>query len=108
MLRLAEIIRSEEFDLSRCITHQSSLERSGGTLRKRFLPSKYRADVAVFLCWPIAQTLSAQSGTEKSQTLSAQLAGPNLFPLPWSHYTKLLAIKDENARQSTCCSFIGS
>lgn len=72
-----------------------------------------------YLAWPIAQTVSAQSPTNRplpepvilasstakdmpaqiGQTLSAQLA-PMMprFPLPWSHYVKLLAVQDLEAR----------
>jgi predicted nuclease of restriction endonuclease-like (RecB) superfamily len=55
----------------------------------------------------IVQTVSAQSPAgsepEKVQTLSAQFLGmpPSLtsqFPLPWSHYVRLLAVQDELAR----------
>lgn len=76
-----------------------------------------------FLSWPIQQTLSVESanitavstyeiqqtvsvelGTDQSiaQTLSAQsLPATNplpRFPLPWSHYIRLLSVKNENAR----------
>lgn len=75
-------------------------------------------------CWPISQTLSAKPspGTELaipqtasaksmvsiSATLSRKSPGDPLpllrtlaarFPLPWSHYVKLLTVKDENARR---------
>lgn len=75
-------------------------------------------------CWPISQTLSAKSlpGTELaisqiasaksmsriSATVSRILPEDTLgllhtlaarFPLPWSHYVKLLTVKDENARR---------
>jgi predicted nuclease of restriction endonuclease-like (RecB) superfamily len=59
----------------------------------------------------IVQTLSAQLvGGEKVQTASAPLAradrsaaqllawGAAAFPLPWSHYVRLLAVKNPNAR----------
>ncbi len=59
----------------------------------------------------IVQTLSAQSvGGEKVQMASAQLAradrsaaqllawGAAAFPLPWSHYVRLLGVKNPNAR----------
>lgn len=65
-----------------------------------------------YLGWPISQTVSAKflssPGSKRenqiAQTASAQLikaasetAHPN-FPLPWSHYTRLLAIKNTQAR----------
>lgn len=58
----------------------------------------------------IVQTLSAQSRAgEKVQTASAQLVraaspsdllkwGAAAFPLPWSHYVRLLAVKNPSAR----------
>ena len=61
-----------------------------------------------YLAWPISQTLSAksrsdksESGRTRSQTLSAAstleaIAGR--FPLSWSAYVRLLAIRDERAR----------
>ena len=72
-----------------------------------------------YLAWPIAQTVSAQSPPNRSlpepvalavskvgdpsaqivQPPSAQLS-PMMprFPLPWSHYVKLLAVHDPKAR----------
>jgi predicted nuclease of restriction endonuclease-like (RecB) superfamily len=72
-----------------------------------------------YLAWPIAQTVSAQSPSNRSlpepvtlavskvgdtsaqitQTPSAQLS-PIMpcFSLPWSHYVKLLAVQDPEAR----------
>jgi predicted nuclease of restriction endonuclease-like (RecB) superfamily len=58
-----------------------------------------------YLGWPIAQMPSAHSAgapptfavpavaSEKAQTPSA------LFPLPWSHYVRLLGVKNQNARK---------
>lgn len=40
---------------------------------------------------------SSVQGAEKVQTLSAQFAA-TAFPLPWSHYVALLAVKDVEAR----------
>lgn len=62
-----------------------------------------------YLGWPISQTLSAESRSsrsieshpEKSQTLSAEFQGTALrtrFPLPWSHYVRLLSVGDTEAR----------
>jgi predicted nuclease of restriction endonuclease-like (RecB) superfamily len=45
-----------------------------------------------YLAWPISQTLSA-----KSQA-AAVAASPPRFPLPWSHYVKLLTVKSPEAR----------
>lgn len=58
-----------------------------------------------YMSWSIAQTVSAQSGTDhrlaelqKAQTLSAQLTAAR-FPLPWSAYVRLLSVTSEQARK---------
>ena len=62
-----------------------------------------------FLAWSIPQTVSAElielGGTEDSQenpqTPSAKseaLARPSAFPLPWSHYVRLLSVNNRQAR----------
>ncbi|MBI3893462.1 MAG: DUF1016 domain-containing protein [Candidatus Wallbacteria bacterium] len=63
-----------------------------------------------YLTWQISQTPSAKSrqlpspgGRTNSQTPSAILAPPDTvqpprFPLPWSHYVRLLSVRNENAR----------
>jgi predicted nuclease of restriction endonuclease-like (RecB) superfamily len=62
-----------------------------------------------FLAWSIPQKVSAeltepdQSGDphEKPQTASAKSAGlarPSPFPLPWSHYVRLLSVHNRQAR----------
>jgi predicted nuclease of restriction endonuclease-like (RecB) superfamily len=57
---------------------------------------------AFYLAWPILQTPSTQSGKQEIlQTLSAESLLSNLaasFPLPWSAYVRLLALKNETAR----------
>ncbi|MST93686.1 MAG: DUF1016 family protein [Pedosphaera sp.] len=42
--------------------------------------------------WPIRQTLSAESSPSRHEALKAA------FPLPWSHYVRLMSVKDEPAR----------
>ena len=58
-----------------------------------------------YLCWPIAQTLSAESSTTlKEQELNTPSNTTTLselakrFPLPWSAYVRLLSIKNDSAR----------
>lgn len=52
-----------------------------------------------YLGWPIPQTVSAEFGEEGiRQTLSAEFSGPH-FPLPWSHYVRLLSVSDPRARE---------
>jgi len=59
--------------------------------------------------WASARTrwiAGAARGSHISQTTSAELVdasserGHSRFPLPWSHYTRLLAVRNENARCS--------
>jgi hypothetical protein len=58
-----------------------------------------------YLAFPCANTLSTPSielRRQKSQTPSGQLAVRNLsvrFPLPWSHYVRLLSVKNALARE---------
>ena len=54
----------------------------------------------------IGQTASDQSRAEKGQTPSGLFAAPNVisqlaprFPLPWSHYVRLLSVKKDDARR---------
>jgi predicted nuclease of restriction endonuclease-like (RecB) superfamily len=67
---------------------------------------------AFYLGWPISQASSAktlqspktESENHISQTVSAKLTGVpswpvhSPFPLPWSHYTRLLAVRNAQAR----------
>ncbi len=50
--------------------------------------------------WPIRQTVSAESGGTIRQTPSAGSLtyAARSFPLPWSHYVRLLAVKNADAR----------
>ncbi len=55
-----------------------------------------------FLNWPIQQTASGKlPGGKIHQTVSGELAaaGRPEFPLPWSHYVRLMAVKEEAARR---------
>ena len=54
---------------------------------------------AKFVPPPISQTVSAKSALPAIwQTPSAESVSPN-FPLPWSHYVRLLTVADPNARK---------
>ena len=95
--------------------------------RRGFSQSNLKKMREFYLAWPIRQTLSDESRArtfggvklEKSQTLSDQLGSsttqenlqtvsgksspPEIsalprFPLPWSHYVRLLSVKDVKAR----------
>jgi predicted nuclease of restriction endonuclease-like (RecB) superfamily len=53
-----------------------------------------------YLGWPISQTVSAKSADSPiSQTLSAKSRSCPQFPLPWSHYVRLLSVAHQKARQ---------
>ena len=95
--------------------------------KRGFSPTNLKQMREFYLTWPIRQTLSDESGARtlrgvkppKSQTLSDELetvsteenlqtvpgksSAPELnafpqFPLPWSHYIRLLSVKDAQAR----------
>ncbi|KAF0219724.1 MAG: hypothetical protein FD174_1737 [Geobacteraceae bacterium] len=66
-----------------------------------------------YLGWPISQTVSAKSDNQISQTVSAQFEGQIIqmssgqfslsettarFPLYWSHYVRLISVKNPDAR----------
>jgi Uncharacterized conserved protein len=61
-----------------------------------------------YLGWPISQTLSAKSHPETTESIAepfktsvGESIGQPLivrFPLPWSHYIRLLAVKNHEAR----------
>lgn len=75
-------------------------ERFGKGFSKRNLELMRR----FYLEWQIPQTLSAESNVypEIAQTLSEQLdlsALAKEFPLPWSHYVRLLTVKNIKARK---------
>lgn len=67
---------------------------------------------AFYLAWPLQGTVSVKSPSSPAtaranrivQTLSAQLLGAlakecaSRFPLPWSHYVRLLAVRSAHAR----------
>ena len=98
------------------------IQRLSQDLKKRFGRGFSKRNVEqmrlFYLSWPIAQTLSAQSKGSIGQTLSGKLptqstkmqtaenkefatisAVASVFPLPWSHYVKLLSVDDVKARK---------
>lgn len=53
-----------------------------------------------YVSWPNPQTVSAHSDPGSIlQTLSAQSGAIPQFPLPWSHYVRLLSVSDPEARR---------
>ncbi len=71
-----------------------------------FSLSNLKSARTFYLLWPIGQTASGQLplGDEPKigQTVSGQLATTPVrcaFPLPWSHYVRLMTVKNESARR---------
>lgn len=84
-----------------------------GRFGRGFSIRNLRSFRAFYLGWPIGQTLSALSPNKGiRQTLSAEFdrtgtpeTSPQIssrssgrFPLPWSHYVRLLSVEDSQAR----------
>jgi len=94
---------------------QELLPQLAKDLTKRFGRGFSRANLEYmrrfFELWRIPQTPSGESEIHKSQTVSGESTERSLvsqsgiqdiaarFPLPWSHYVRLLSIDDENARR---------
>jgi hypothetical protein len=62
-----------------------------------------------YQAWSIPQTVSAESielvppldspeNPQPASALSPGLARPSAFPLPWSHYVRLLSVNNQEAR----------
>jgi hypothetical protein len=109
------IVEEEQHGRTRAGYGEALLERLATDLTARFGRGFGRRNLfqmrAFYLAYrKIPQTLSAQSralpGTHKMQTVSA-LSGATdpdgvsrcTFPLPWSHYFRLLAVRDPEARR---------
>src|SRR5262245_18156000 len=105
------IVEAEQRGAARADYGEELIERLSRDLSKhagRGFGSRNLAHMRkFFLTYPrgstdnILQTATAKSGEDILQTLSAKssnVAESPAFPLPWSHYTLLLAVKNENAR----------
>ncbi|NCQ60663.1 MAG: DUF1016 domain-containing protein [Myxococcales bacterium] len=109
------IVEAEQAGETRAEYGKEIVDRLSADLTERFGRGFGRSNLfqmrAFFLARRnIVQTASGHSalpshGPEKVQTPSAQLRGAAslsqvaaCFPLPWSHYVRLLAVKNENAR----------
>jgi predicted nuclease of restriction endonuclease-like (RecB) superfamily len=107
------IVEHEQRGRTRADYAQELVDRLAADLTKRFGRGFGRRNLfqmkAFYLAYPeIVQTASAQSSAReiaaKVQTLSAfsrvekQLAERS-FPLPWSHYVRLLAVREPAARR---------
>lgn len=109
------IVELEQGGEERAAYGQELIPRLAEDLTKRFGRGFGRANLEYmrrfFELWRISQTVSGEFERRKSQTLSGESdlrSHPphggiqdiaTQFPLPWSHYVKLLSIDDENARK---------
>lgn len=111
------IVESEQRGEGRADYGQELLKKLATDLTSRFGRgfsdrSLYKMRLFFLSHQNISPTQSAKSAVPISPTLSAKSSGqdsspPNTaiqelarsFPLPWSHYVKLLSIQDENARE---------
>lgn len=92
------IVEREQRGARRAEYGGAVLERLAETLTARYGRGFSRRNLddmrRFYLAWPIRQTLSAKS---IRRTVSAKSDAPT-FDLPWSHYVRLLSVKDERAR----------
>lgn len=109
-----QIVETEQAGQSRAAYGKEIVTRLATDLTERFGRGFSRSNLfqmrAFFLARSdIVQTASGQSalpreGSEKVQTASGLSQAASLrelaacFPLPWSHYVRLLAVKNDNAR----------
>jgi predicted nuclease of restriction endonuclease-like (RecB) superfamily len=103
------IVEHEQQGRERAGYGQALIERLAADLTARFgrgfSETNLKQMREFYLAWPIRQTLSDESAArtlaraklEKRQTLSDE-SGLRPFPLPWSHYVRLLSVKDVQAR----------
>ena len=105
------IVEYEQGGRRRAAYGEELLDRLARDLVKRcgrgFLLRNLRNFRSFYLAWPIRQTPSAELGGRGMrrirQTVSAELpkpvGEPAAFLLPWSHYVRLLSVKDSAARR---------
>jgi predicted nuclease of restriction endonuclease-like (RecB) superfamily len=98
------IVEFEQGGAKRAAYGEALLERLAEDLTARFGRGfslrNLRNFRTFYLEWPIRQTVSAESRQAIRQTASAESSQdtPRSFPLPWSHYVRLLAVKNASAR----------
>jgi predicted nuclease of restriction endonuclease-like (RecB) superfamily len=105
------IVEQEQGGRVRARYGDALLERLSADLTRRFgrglSVRNLRQMRAFYLAWPNGQTLSADSTAANAtkavsqirQTLSAE-SGPSVpFPLPWSHYARLLQVQNPLSRR---------
>jgi hypothetical protein len=110
------LVEQEQQGAARAGYGEQLLKRLSLDLSKRFGRGFSERNLeqmrAFYLGWPISQAASAKTlrspNAEReshiSQTVSAKLTGEpswpvhSPFPLPWSHYARLLAVRNSQAR----------
>jgi predicted nuclease of restriction endonuclease-like (RecB) superfamily len=97
------IVEHEQSGASRARYGEQLLKQLSQDLRRRlgrgFSERNLEQMRLFYLNWPNSQTVSANSRSDAiSQTVSANSGGWPQFPLPWSHYTRLLSVSDTKAR----------
>jgi predicted nuclease of restriction endonuclease-like (RecB) superfamily len=105
------IVEREQEGAVRARYGEALLERLSADLARRFgrgfSVRNLRQMRAFYMAWPNRQTLSADSEAVNSakvvarirQTLSAGSGPSTPFPLPWSHYVRLLQVQNPLARR---------
>jgi predicted nuclease of restriction endonuclease-like (RecB) superfamily len=98
------IVEHEQTGLQRAAYGEELIKRLAGDLTARLgrgFSERNIWQMRLFcLGWPIPQTPSAELEPPASwQTLSAESGSWPLFPLPWSHYVRLLSVADVKARE---------
>jgi predicted nuclease of restriction endonuclease-like (RecB) superfamily len=99
------IVELEQSGKQRAEYGKALLKRLSADLTERFGRGFSRANLEYmrrfYQGWPIPQTVSGKScKAEKTEVLSAFSGeAQSLFPLPWSHYVRLLSVKKKEARK---------
>ena len=98
------IVEHEQSGAARAGYGQELLKRLSRDLKRRlgrgFSERNLEQMRLFYLNWPDPPTGSATAGGDSiSQTLSAKSSRAPQFPLPWSHYLRLLSVSDPEARR---------
>lgn len=99
------IVEYEQIGLERAEYGQQLLKKLSSDLINKFGRGFSERNLELmrlfYVSHSISQTMSAKSSENLVQTLPAQSSLTklsDLFPLPWSHYVRLLTVKNEDAR----------
>jgi hypothetical protein len=97
------IVEHEQFGSERAAYGEELIKRLAHDLTTRlgrgFSERNIRQMRLFYLGWPNPQAVSPDSAAPAIwQTLSAESGSPPRFPMPWSHYVRLLSVADAKAR----------